>query len=76
MIKVRQDKGIKDITDQNKMEQSIIEENQKKYHQTEDRCPLLHGQLLEDIGLLGDGLTVEDILNGCYECPLGTSEAT
>ena len=76
MIKVNRNGRVDDITDQDEMERMIIAENQKKYHQTEARCPLLRGQLLEDIGILGNGPAVEDILNGTYECPEGTSEAT
>ena len=66
----------KDITKQSEMEAHIIAENEKKYHQTEERCPLLQGQLLEDIGLLGDGPKVQDILNGTYQFPPGTTDIT
>ena len=66
----------KDITKRSEMEQYIIRENEMKYHQTEQRCPLLQGELLEDIGLLGDGPAVEDILKGTYTFPTGTTEIT
>ena len=74
MIQVQQNEEIAEITKQSEMEAIIIKENEAKYHQTEDRCPLLHGQLLEDIGLLGDGPRVNDILAGTYECPDGTPD--
>ena len=66
----------KDITKKSEMEKYIIRENEKKYHQTERSCPLLQGELLDDIGLLGDGPAVEDILNGTYSFPPNTSEIT
>jgi len=75
MIQVEENGRAVDITDQHEMERLIIQENESKYHQTESRCPLLQGQLLRDIGLLGDGPEVENILNGTYEYPDDTSEA-
>ena len=74
MIQVQTENGRADITDKEEMERRIIAENEEKYHQTEQRCPLLRGQLLEDIGLLGDGPAVEDILAGTYECPDDASD--
>ena len=64
-----------DITDKEEMERLIISENEKKYHQTEESCPLLRGQLLDDIGIKGDGPAVADILAGEYEYPEGTTQA-
>ena len=58
------------------MERLIMEENERKYHQMETSCPLLQGQLLDDIGLLGDGPEVENILNGTYQQPPDISPAT
>ena len=75
MIQVTSGNRNVEITDKDEMEQLIIDENERKYHQTENRCPLLKGQLLEDIGLLGDGPEVEAILNGTYKCPEGTPMA-
>ena len=74
MIQVKSGGEIQDITNKKEMEAMIIEENEKKYHQTKQRCPLLTGQLLEDIGLLGDGPRVDNILNGTYKCPEDTPE--
>ena len=74
-IQIQEGSRLKDITKKSEMETLIIAENEKKYHQTEKSCPLLQGQLLEDIGLLGDGPEVDNILNGKYKIPEGTSEA-
>ena len=75
-IQVIEGTTTKEITKKAEMEKLIIAENEKKYHQTENSCPLLQGQLLEDIGLLGDGPAVEDILNGTYIPPPSSSTAT
>ena len=75
MIQVQHQDEVEEVTNQTEMEAIIIKENEAKYHQTEDRCPLLKGQLLEDIGLLGDGPRVNDILAGTYECPEGTPDS-
>ena len=74
-IQVKTPQGLVDVTNKEEMEHSIINENEKKYHQTEERCPLLQGQLLDDLGILGDGPAVPKILNGTYECPPGTPAA-
>ena len=66
--------GYKEITKKREMEKYIIAENESKFHQTERRCPLLHGQLYRDLGLIGDGPRVKDVLAGTYEPPPGTSE--
>ena len=76
MIQVKRNGRVHDVTDQKEMESLIIKENQKKYHQTEEHCPLLKGQLLEDIGILGEGTAVDKILSGTYTCPEGTSDIT
>jgi exonuclease III len=64
------------VTDKDMLEQVIMEENEKKFHQTEDHCPLMKGQLLEDIGLYANGPRVSDILSGNYKPPSGTGSAT
>ena len=58
------------------MEGYIIKENKAKFHQTEGRCPLLHGQLYRDLGSMGDGPKVPNVLNGTYVPPPGTSPIT
>ena len=72
MIQITNDTGTQDIINKAEMEDLIIAENKRKYHQTENWCPLLKGQLLEDIGILGDGPAVESILSGTYVCPEDT----
>ena len=74
-IQVIEGNRLKDVTKKSEMEKYIIKENEEKYHQTEKSCPLLQGQLLEDIGLLGDGPKVDEILNGTYVPPPNTTKA-
>ena len=64
-----------EIKGKQELEAAIIRENEAKFHQTED-CPLLNGQLLLDIGLLGDGPQVESILLGTYEIPADDPQET
>ena len=64
---------LKEVTKKEEMEKYIIEENEKKFHQTENRCPLLHGQLYKDLGSMGDGPCVPAVLDGTYNPPPGTS---
>ena len=75
-IHIKTRKGTKEITKKDQMEKHIIKENEAKFHQTEGRCPLLHGKLYRDLGAMGDGPKAQDVLNGTYEPPRGTSEAT
>ena len=71
-IHIRTPRGIKEITQMATMENYIMTENERKFHQTEGWSPLLQGQLAQDIGLLGDGPKVEEILKGQYKIPPGT----
>jgi exonuclease III len=66
----------REICNRPSIEQHLMEANEKKYHQTENGCPLTKGQLCKDIGLLGEGPKVQDILNGTYRYPPGTNNAT
>ena len=75
-IHIRQNQGFKEVTKKNEMEAAILVENENKFHQTESRCPLLQGQLYEDLGAMGDGPRIPDVLSGTYEPPPGTSEVT
>ena len=65
-----------ELTSKTAIEEALIEEHLRKYHQTEGFSPLLIGQLLQDIGLLGDGPRAHEILNGSYVAPEGTPEGT
>ena len=66
----------KEITKKQEMEKYIMRENEEKFHQTEGRCPLLHGQLFRDLGTMGDGPRVSEVLKGTYVPPPGTSKMT
>ena len=65
-----------EITTKEELEQALLHENEWKYHQTEGFSQLLSGPLLDDIGLLGEGPHVENILNGSYVVPDGTNPGT
>lgn len=52
----------KEIVHQQKMECKLMMVNEHKYHQTEGQCSITQGRLLKDIGILGDGPRVKDIL--------------
>ena len=59
------------------MEKHIIRENESKFHQTEGQCPLLYGRLYQDLGLMGEGPEVPNVLKGTYlPPPPGTLAAT
>ena len=75
-IQVKTRNGLKEITKKGQMEKRIIKENEAKFHQTEGRCPLLHGRLYRDLGEMGDGPRAQDVLKGTYKPPRGTSKAT
>ena len=51
------------------MERAIINENIKKFHQSEATCPFLDGQLRQDMGEFGETEAVEKVLKGMYNCP-------
>ena len=65
----------KEVTDPDEMNDHIADENRSKFHQTEN-CPLLEENILKDLGLLGDGPEIINVLNGTYIPPEGTSWAT
>ena len=75
-VHVTMDGATTEITNKADMEAAILAENNAKFHQTEDWCPLLRGQLAHDIGLMGEGPKVPEILDGTYICPPGTSVYT
>ena len=74
-IHIRTRTGFKEITKALAMERYIMAENEDKFHQTEGWTPLLTGPLARDIGILGDGPRVKDILAGTYKAPEGSSDA-
>ena len=75
-IHVRTSDGFIEVTQMLAMEEYIVRENEEKFHQTEGWSPLLEGRLFEDLGLMGDGPKVQEVLNGTYIPPPDTSEAT
>ena len=76
VIVIRDDGSTVEITEKHAMENAIMHENEKKYHQCEGACPLLEGRLLQDIGLLGDGPAAASILDGTYVPPPDTDRGT
>jgi hypothetical protein len=54
------------VTEQAPMEESMGNENMRKYHQTEETCPFFSPQLRQDLGDLADGPCVDQVLNGSY----------
>ena len=75
-IHIRTPEGFTEVTQMLAMEEYIIKENESKFHQTEGWCPLLEGQLRDDLGPMGDGPKAQEVLAGTYTPPQGTSEAT
>ena len=65
-----------ELTSREEIEQALLLEHARKYHQIENFCPLLFGELLRDIGLLGDGPHVDNILNGLYIIPDEADDGT
>ena len=66
----------RELTSKAEVEQAIITCNEKKYHQTEGGSQLIMPDLVNDLGHCGDGHRVNDVLNGTYDPPEGTSDAT
>ena len=60
------DGSVIELTDKQSLEEAIIAEITKKYHQTESTCPLFHPSIYGQIDSIGDGPTTPDILNGTF----------
>lgn len=65
-----------ELLQKEEVEQCILKENERKYHQTEGTGQLQQGQLLRDLGTMGNGERVEALLSGTYLAPRGASAAT
>lgn len=65
-----------EYTDKSDVELLIIQENERKYHQTEAGTDLLSQDFLDKLGQYGECPEVDDVLNGMFEFPLNTSQAT
>ena len=75
-IHIKPHRRVREITRKREMERYIIKENSDKFYKTEGRCPLLIKGIICDLGLIGDGPQVDNVLNGTYTPPEGTSYAT
>lgn len=58
--------GSKIVTDKQKLERCIIRENEKKYHQTDGKCPLMRGILHKHLGNTATTPEAKEILEGSY----------
>lgn len=67
---------VTELTAKDGVENAIIKSNERKYHQTEGSSQLIPDAIVQDLGSFGDGPRVEQVLNGTYIPPPGTSEAT
>jgi exonuclease III len=65
-----------DITEKEKMEKCIINENRDKYHQTENTCPFLQYPMRVHFGEYGEGPASDQVLNGTYTLPPQTTPET
>ena len=60
---------VKEVTDKREMEQTIMQENVRKYHQTEATCPFMRDPLRNHFGDYGIGPATEMLINGTYVPP-------
>jgi len=66
-----------ELTKQGEIEAALLDVNESKYHQTESGgSQFLTGTLLKDVGPLGLGTCVDQILDGTYEPDSTLSQAT
>ena len=65
-----------ELTDQEGMIKAIVNENRKKFHQSETSCPFLNFPLLHEFGPYGTTKNIEKVLSGTYVCPENTDEFT
>ena len=65
-VYVKTDEGRRELPNKAEMENAIINENRKKYHQTESTCPFLAPQLILQFGRYGEGEATKQVLNGNF----------
>jgi hypothetical protein len=65
----RQQTEVKELTTKTEIEAAIIEENEKKYHQTEGTSQITSPLLLPLLGKHGEGPAIDQILNGTFNPP-------
>jgi len=58
-----------ELTAKDEVERTIINSNERKYHQTEGGSELLSDALVQDLGCFGEGPLVEQVLAKRYLCP-------
>jgi hypothetical protein len=62
--------------DREELERQIIQENEKKYHQTEGNCPLMEGQLFQHLGTTANTNWATQIIQGMYNGPPDVNQYT
>ncbi|GFH55416.1 hypothetical protein CTEN210_11892, partial [Chaetoceros tenuissimus] len=67
---------LKEYTKQEDMERVILNENEKKYHQTEGGSQLLDQEYVKLLGNYGEGPATASVLDGTFIFPEGTSQST
>ena len=65
-----------DYTDRDNIEKLILENIEGREHQTEGGSQLLNQPFLNDLGKYGEGPKVWDVINGEYNFPPETNDAT
>lgn len=55
-----------EYTAKEELERLIIQENERKYHQTEGSIDLLRRDFINKLGSFGDGPEVDDVLKGTF----------
>ena len=66
---------VEEVTTKEGIERACMEENEKKYRQTQN-TPCMKEPLLNDLGYLGTTEECEQILRGTYQPPQGTNKYT
>jgi hypothetical protein len=64
------------ITNREALEQSILQENERKYHQTEGQCPLMENFMLDHLGTMATTPAASQIVQGSYKIPSTVGKAT
>ena len=64
-----------ETTNKQRIEKGCAVENENKYRQTET-TPCMNGQLVQDMGYLGNTNSAQQILEGTYDTPPGTNQYT
>ena len=59
--------NIREVTDKEEMESLILQENEKKYHQTEGGTQLHQPEFIKRLGRYANGPEVDQILLGTFE---------